>query len=699
MRNEENNGKTETAAAKKGRFSTIKKVCLWVLSVFKYFLTHQLAFAALCAVVVVIMVAHNAHRLGISLFPQTTKISVSSPYFQQGMSFWESGDYIQAEENLLLALEDVRKKKSDDELETAEVMQKLGALYLAMQQYSKSYDLLNSAYVTFQKKLGAQDGKTIITVCQRATCDLSTGYAERALAALSDAYDETNSMQYKMQIAQMIAQAYMALGDYKRADGFYQLLFQFYGDRNEMNTYVLNLWNDYGVMLMTQGEYVKGLSVLKTAESNWENIPEGERVGYPGTLSNIYGNEAMAYAYLNRPQEAAEYVERVLGMNGADISSPEVANAYLTAANVYDILGEEENSLNSLEKALSAALDSAGENSALTASIYRTLAVYYYKAGKLDLAIENDKKVLEIERNILAEQEYGTALAYQALCEDYNKTGDYDQSIEHGLKAVEICEERFRRDNPLTGKAYTKLSWPYLNSGDRETARFYAELAVDICDRHLPEIDNGRADAHLALACVYWKLERFQECFGQFQQAIELYRAAFGDGCFSIAEAQRELGNARLDSGDYPEAETAYQAALSIYRQLTGPYGEYIAVTGNSLGLSAYYGGALERALDWYADAETDCKRAIREDGENKDLQELLASIYNNIAAVREKQERYEDAAEAEFKAYRILTENALDYRDSELIAQRIDRLHQRLAPDVPLEVWLMEGSEKNNVQ
>lgn len=100
----------------------------------------------------------DTHRAGISLRPKTTETSVSGPYYQQGMACWAAGDYIQAEENLLLALEEARREKSDAELETAEVMQKLGALYLSKQQYSKSCEFLTSAYVAFQKRLAFKMG-------------------------------------------------------------------------------------------------------------------------------------------------------------------------------------------------------------------------------------------------------------------------------------------------------------------------------------------------------------------------------------------------------------------------------------------------------------------------------------------------------------------------------------------------------------
>ena len=172
---------------------------------FQFLLNNTWLFYILIALALFIAIALRMHQAGISLFPKQTNISVKSPYYQAGMTYWEELDYVSAEEQLLLALKETQETNGTSSLETAEVMQKLGALYLEMDKIDECYDYLNSAYVTFLEKLGPSDGMTTIAKCQICLYDIATDNVERGLAGLTDAYDATKDMSQKMQIAQLLA--------------------------------------------------------------------------------------------------------------------------------------------------------------------------------------------------------------------------------------------------------------------------------------------------------------------------------------------------------------------------------------------------------------------------------------------------------------------------------------------------------------
>lgn len=367
------------------------------LRIVQFFLNNTWAFYVLVALFLFIAIAIRAHQAGISLFPKQTTISVESPHYQAGMSYWEELDYANAEEQLLLALKETQESKGNASLETAEVMQKLGALYLEMDKLDECYDYLNGAYVTFQKKLGPNDGMTIIAKCQISLYDIQIGNTERGLADLTDAYNDTKSMAYKMQIATMLAQSHTKLGNYDMAGQYYKTLLQFYDEAGTSDLYSTIVWNDYAVMLLDQGEYQAALAAFDEAESRWTQSATASN----RELANIYANKAQVYSLLNKPQEAITYIEKSLNIR-EELGSNEsiyVANTYLTAASVYNLLGLEDKRLEALETALQIVLSAQGENNLVTGTIYRSLGSYHFTHHNMQLAIDYHQKALEIQKN------------------------------------------------------------------------------------------------------------------------------------------------------------------------------------------------------------------------------------------------------------------------------------------------------------
>ena len=666
------------------------------LSIVQFFLDNTLAFYVLVALFLFIAIAIRAHQAGISLFPKQTTISVESPHYHAGISYWEELDYANAEEQLLLALKETQESKGNASLETAEVMQKLGALYLEMDKVVECYDYLNGAYVTFQKKLGPNDGMTIIAKCQISLYDIQIGNTERGLANLTDAYNDTKSMAYKMQIATMLAQSHTKLGNYDMAGQYYKTLLQFYDEADISSLYSIIVWNDYAVMLLDQGEYQAALAAFDEAESRWTQSATASN----RELANIYANKAQVYSLSNKPQEAITYIEKSLNIR-EELGSNEsiyVANTYLTAASVYNLLGLEDKRLEALETALQIALSAQGENNLVTGTIYRSLGSYHFPHHNMQSAIDYHQKALEIQKNLLGEKSNVTGTAYQMLCQDYNAIGDYAKSIEYGLKAIEVCESLHKKDNPITAEAYIQIAWPYVNSDKYESALFYAELGADICDRHLESNDYTLCWAHQTLGQVYSKSAHYSEAFAHLQQALELYQnMPNANNSKEIAVTYQYLGVAYLNSGDYSNALKTFQLELAIVNQLSDSDKDSYIDLYNYTGLTLYQLHEYDEALNYYNEAEQYYKAKISASNPETSLSyyESLASVYNNIAAVYEDQEAYELATQYELQAYQILKDCSIDYREKPKIAERLKRLHQQVNPHISFEEWLEIGGLK----
>lgn len=503
------------------------------------------------------------HYIGWSFFEKDTKITVLSKYYSKGIKDYEQLDYDNAKQNFLRALKETEKTKSNANLEVAEINQKLGALYLDMGNYKESYECLNSAYTTFDKELGRNDGRTVVAKCQIYLYDIKVGEVERGFAGLNETFTEIKSVKYKMQIFQMIAQAYTAMGNYKRAMEFYNLLAEYYNNFVGLeNPSFVNMINDMSVLFCDIGEYEKSLSGFKAAESYWKKYAKQN----DAVIANVYSNMAALYARmgeeaaaLETSQKAAEIYKKLYGEN-----SFYTAIAYKGIGDMYGAMQMPDKELVYLNKSLKTMLSAVGENHAATAIIYNSIGGYYADAGDITKAIENSEKALQIRKNILGKNNLDTAAVYESICNIYDSAGQYKEAIENGLEAIKINEKLFGKDNPNTARSYLLIAWPYANSNQIDKALEYAYLGVDINKRHLNENSENVAFAYQTLGYVLKENKQYKESEMSLYTAAEKYISLYGNNHKSVGNSYKYLGMLYREMGSYERALDYFQKANNI---------------------------------------------------------------------------------------------------------------------------------------
>lgn len=407
-------------------------------------------------IVAIALLGLKSYNNGWSFSNKEKQIAVDNSYYEAGIKFWEELDYEKAEENLLAALEQISQSKGTGSLEAAAVSQKLGALYLDIGRYDESYERLNSAYVTFYNNLGEEDGNTIVAKCQISIYDIRTGNIERGFATLNESFDQTKFASYKIQIAQMVAQCNILLGNYKKALEWYKLLETMYENIGNPTLTMVNFYNDYGILMADLGEYDKALEYLIAAVRQWQALDVTEDM----TIANVYANLATVYALCGQYENAIEAGENgisvLCALSGDD--SVHVARAYENMASIYGDLRMPDTQIEYLERALAIAETAVGKNHDVTAEIYNMIGNYYLENGDILSAVSNYEEALEIRKNLIGKNSLITAAVYQNLAECCNRLEKYDEGVENAQEAVQICEFLCGRDNINTANAYMTLA-------------------------------------------------------------------------------------------------------------------------------------------------------------------------------------------------------------------------------------------------
>lgn len=462
---------------------------------------------------------------GWSFVNKKEEITISSSSYEAGMEFWEELNYAKAEENLLIALDEMNRSKGEGSIEAAGVSQKLGALYLDMGRYEESYEFLNSAYVTFYNKLGEKDGNTIITKCQISIYDIRTGNIERGFAALNEAFDQTKYVSYKIQIAQMVAQCNILLGDYRKALEWYEIIGNFYESFGNITLERVNFYNDYGVLLIELGEYERALDYFLKSVYDWQSLDIKEDL----TIANVYTNLAKAYAMCGQYENAIS-----TGEKGVSIwqslygeSSIYVAKAYGNLASVYEDMQMADIQIEYLEQALAMAIDAVGRNHEVTAEVNNMIGNYYIHYDEVQSAVRYYEEALDIRKNLLGKNNLVTASVYQNLAECYIDIGKYEEGVENAQEAVGICEALYGRDNINTAHAYMTLARAYESMGNVEDAKKFVEIALDISARHKSVANIMTAQIYQTAGDIYLHQNCLESASAFYRKAWLIYQQLF----------------------------------------------------------------------------------------------------------------------------------------------------------------------------
>lgn len=515
-------------------------------------------------------------------FQRTAQITVDNEHYSAAMNSWRDGDYENAEVSFLLALEEVSSKYGEDDLITAQVHQKLGALYNETAHYADAVEQLNPAYLVFRKKLGDKNKLTIIAKCQISIADVHLGNYEQGFRNLNDAYQACDSYDVKAQIAQSIAQCYLGMSDFSGAGEWYDVLEELYSviyaDSVAGSATLLTFWNDRALLYADMGNAAAAVTCFEKAESYWllsRDEPELTESVLADSgdkeLANILINEATVLADVpggaKRAADCAGKALIICRYRFGDHNA-ETARCYASISNVYNALQDKENEQFYLFKALEISLNTVGENSELTSSIYNSIGNLYMFDGDYETAVEYYERSIEIRRNILSYEHLLTAKTYENIANAKNRRGDYSGAEEAGRKAVEICEGLFGEDNMQTAGAYIELSRPLINTDRYEEALALLDKSLAICEKHAPEGSVTEAFARQYLMKMYVRQGEYDKALTAGTDSLKLFEKTQGENHSNTADAKLFLGDVYVFLGDAQNADSCYAQAFVIYEDL-----------------------------------------------------------------------------------------------------------------------------------
>lgn len=524
---------------------------------------------------------------GIKLIPllsyNRTNIKVNNTTYDTAMQDWESGNYADAEKGLLLALQEAKNQYGEDDLVTAQVRQKLGALYIETARYHDAIEQLNPACVVFRKKLGEEDGMTITAKVQLSMADIHSGNFEQGYRDLNDTYDRCTNIEYKLQIAQNLAQCCMEMGDYAKAAQWYDVLEflyqQFYGDSVMGTKFLFAFWNDKAMLYSNIGDTSSALKSFDKAKAYWmkyhdvSELSDAALSAYGDReLANILINEAITIVDSSGDITAAtDCIDKALIICTKRLGedNPETARCYSAVAGIYNAIQDKVSEKAYLDKALRIALNTVGENSELTASLYNAYGNYYtFWGDDYDTAVAYYERAINIRRNILNYTDQLTVYMYKNLANAKNQMHDFEGAIEAGRTALELCLSLSGENSTYAAEVYIELSRPLINTDQYAEAQELLDKAIALCRKYWQNGSITEAFAYNYQMKMYFRQEKYEDALTAGKISLDLFTKLQGERHSNTADAKLFLGDAYVFLGDASSADALYAQAAAVYQNV-----------------------------------------------------------------------------------------------------------------------------------
>jgi serine/threonine-protein kinase len=288
--------------------------------------------------------------------------------------------------------------------------------------------------------------------------------------------------------------------------------------------------------------------------------------------------------------------------------------------------------------------DSLEREPELQAELRHTVGALYLKLGHLSRAEPLLLSAWTARRSSFGSDHELTMRSQQVLAELRIEQSRLDEAEELARAALDMAGRRFARDSREVAAARAVVGKVLAATGDYDGALAVLEPAVAVLSNGSPSVELSEALGDLANTHYYLGHVDVSESLNR--RALPLEQALFGDRHPNVAVTLYNLGNIRLDYGDYAEGERLFRRALDLNESWYGATHPKAATSALMLGRSVAYQGRADEAEVLYQRALEAMRAAY---GENHirfaSVLSLMGDLARDQARLRDAERLFERAA------------------------------------------------------
>jgi serine/threonine-protein kinase len=249
-----------------------------------------------------------------------------------------------------------------------------------------------------------------------------------------------------------------------------------------------------------------------------------------------------------------------------------LTSLYNDIATAYNGLGDQENYVLYIKKALSVALESTGEQNQNVAALYNNLGHSFYFQNEFDSAEYYSIKALRIANELYGNKPNDRSqFAHCNLAKAYIELNENDEAVHHAEQCYEMARDVYGEEHVATGRGLSVLGDVYIAKGDYEKSEDYREKSIRIYESFY----EGEAPM---LAWLYWdEAERYHNsgnlrmAINYKRKCIDMYEKVLPEELTDLAEARYILAGFLLEADSSRESLPLLEKSLAYYKE---EYGE-----------------------------------------------------------------------------------------------------------------------------
>ncbi len=336
--------------------------------------------------------------------------------------------------------------------------------------------------------------------------------------------------------------------------------------------------SERGLLRQGEGDYPTARELFEEALAMRRRL-FGEH--HPATADSLSHLAGLAWALGDFPEaerqqrQALEVYRQQLGTD-----STAVANSLHWLALILQSQGDHDGATRAYDETLSIQRRLLGDDHIEVAATRANLAHLLLRQHELDRAEPLYRQALATLRRRFGDDHVQVALCVRGLAEVLAAKGDTQSAESHYRQALDLLRRLRGPDHPDLSAALDGLARVHLAAGNyREAERAYRE-ALEIRRKTLGEDSPYLVISLTGLARVVIEQGDYTSGEGLLHQALEIGRRAFPGGHWRIDMAQSLLGECRIATGRYAQAEPLL---LESHRALTSRRGANAPVTLTAL--------------------------------------------------------------------------------------------------------------------
>jgi tetratricopeptide (TPR) repeat protein/tRNA A-37 threonylcarbamoyl transferase component Bud32 len=404
---------------------------------------------------------------------------------------WGAGYDVSVVEALDRATEKIGGSFEKQPLVEAEIRHTIGTAYKNLGRYARGRPLIEAAYDTRTRLLGADAPETINTLSALAEIAWRDSRYEEAVA-LGRALLERRRRVY-----------------------------------GEPSPEVAGSLEDLGRILTDAGKFDEAGTVLEDALSMNIEV-HGDR---SPLVAACYEDMGTLVQLSRQDYAAAErLVRRALEIH-REAGGAETMDAAMSLNNLGVLLllqARYDDALPVLREGLEILRRVAGDRHPELARLLENLGNVYYRKGEFDRTLELLDEVMTMRREVLGEDSPDVARTLNNMGMVYNAAGQPEEAEEFLRQAVAGMAQAYGPDHPDVAGSQRSLAHVLWGQGRLSEAEGELRAAQAVAERAYPEGSAGRAAYDLPLGNLLAERSRFQEAEALILSAYEAYLAIEG---------------------------------------------------------------------------------------------------------------------------------------------------------------------------